>query len=496
LTETKPAETGQRAQSPRTGLALAIIVTGVLITAVDTTIVVLALPEIQRALHIGLSSVIWVIIGYLLVITLLATQVGRLGDMFGRVRMYEAGFLIFIVGSALCALAWNDVSIVVFRLLQGLGGALVTANSGAVIADTFPPERRGRAYGFNSIGWSLGAVIGIVLGGLIVTYISWRWIFWINVPIGGGAFIAAIRVLHDRGERQRRRIDWAGMVALGLGLFGVLWAMTKLATVSFSASVLGYLIGGVALICVFIAIERLTAEPMLDLSIFRIPTMTPSLLASLFQGLGSFAVLFLVIMYLQGGRGLRPIDASLLLVPGYVVGGFIGPWVGRMTDRIGPVLPATIGLAIQAVAFAIYAQLGLTSPLWVVVVASVVNGIGTGAFFPANTSAVMKAAPPRLFGISSGMLRTFANIGMVFSFAVAILVAANSIPRSLAFAIFVGSTSLHGRLATVFVQGVHAAFYSAICLVAIAAVLSALRGRHGYVRTARVAADTGSAPGR
>jgi EmrB/QacA subfamily drug resistance transporter len=481
VTDTKAAAPAAQAGQARTGLALAVIVTGVLITAVDTTIVVLALPEIQRALHIGLSSVIWVIISYLLVITILATQVGRLGDMFGRVRMYETGFLIFIIGSALCALSFSAATIVAFRVLQGIGGALVSANSGAVIADTFPAERRGRAYGFNSIGWSLGAVIGIVIGGLIVTYISWRWIFWINVPIGGAAFLAALRVLHDRGERQRRKIDFAGMLTLGLGLFGVLWAMTKLATSSADPVLIGYLAGGVILLAVFVAIEHSSREPMLDLSLFRIPTMTPSLLASMFQGLGSFAVLFLVIMYLQGGRGLRPIDASLLLVPGYVIGGCVGPWVGRLTDRIGPVLPATTGLAIQAVAFVIYAQLGVSSPLYLVVVASVVNGIGTGSFFPANTSAVMKAAPRNVFGIASGMLRTFANIGMVFSFTVAILVAAHSIPRGLAFAIFVGTTSLHGHLAAVFIQGVHAAFYSAMGLVALAAVLSALRGRRGFI---------------
>jgi EmrB/QacA subfamily drug resistance transporter len=495
VTDTKPAAPVAQVGQGRTGLALAVIVTGVLITAVDTTIVVLALPEIQRALHIGLSSVIWVLISYLLVITLLATQVGRLGDMFGRVRMYETGFLIFIIGSALCALSFSTASIVAFRILQGIGGALVSANSGAVIADTFPAERRGRAYGFNSIGWSLGAVIGIVLGGLIVTYISWRWIFWINVPIGGAAFLAALRVLHDKGERQHRKIDVAGMVTLGLGLFGVLWAMTKLATSAVDPALIGYLAGGILLLGTFVAVEHASREPMLDLSLFRIPTMTPSLLASMFQGLGSFAVLFLVIMYLQGGRGLRPIDASLLLVPGYVIGGFVGPWIGRLTDKIGPVLPATVGLAIQAVGFVIYAQLGLSSPLGLVVVASVVNGIGAGCFFPANTSAVMKAAPRKVFGIASGMLRTFANIGMVFSFTVAILVAAHSIPRGLAFAIFVGTTSLHGHLAGVFIHGVHAAFYSATGLVAIAGILSALRGRRGFIGVA-AAAERAEHPAR
>ncbi|MGH9104086.1 MAG: MFS transporter, partial [Acidimicrobiales bacterium] len=186
----------------RQGLALGVIVVGVLIIAVDTTIVILALPEIQRSLHVGISSVIWVILGYLLVLTLLGVQVGRIGDMFGRVRMYEAGFLVFILGSLACGLAWDEWSIVLFRLVQGVGGALVASNSGAVIADTFPPARRGRAYGFNAAGWSLGAVLGVVLGGVIVTYVSWRWIFLINVPIGGAAFLVARRVLADRGERR------------------------------------------------------------------------------------------------------------------------------------------------------------------------------------------------------------------------------------------------------------------------------------------------------
>ena len=149
----------------RRSLGMIVVMTGVLITAVDTTIVVLALPAIERELHVALSSVIWVVIGYLLVITLLATQVGRLGDMFGRVRMYEAGFAVFVIGSVLCALAWNEGAIIGFRIVQAVGGAFVTANSGAVIADLYPPKERGRAYGFNAVGWSMGAVLGVVLGG-------------------------------------------------------------------------------------------------------------------------------------------------------------------------------------------------------------------------------------------------------------------------------------------------------------------------------------------
>ena len=458
-------------------LAMIVVMTGVLITAVDTSIVVLALPEIEKGLKVGLASVIWIVIGYLLVITLLATQVGRLGDMFGRVKMYEAGFVIFILGSLLCALSFNETSIIVFRLIQGVGGALVSANSGAIIAGLYPPEERGKAYGYNSIGWSLGAVLGIVVGGIIVTYFSWRWIFWINVPIGLAATILALKVLHDKNEKLKHKLDPVGILMLGFGLFGVLWAITKLTTSSLNLSIILDIVIGLALLAGFYFFEKRQSEPMLNFSIFKVPAMTPSLLAALFQGMANFAVLFLVIMYLQGPRGLSPIHASLLLVPGYIVGSAIGPLAGKLADKIGPVIPATIGLGIQVIALFIYAHLSLNIGLWVVVVASVINGFGASFFFPANSSAVMKASPDNMFGISSGMLRTFSNIGMVFSFSVAILVASHSISKSLAFAIFVGVTSLHGHLAVAFSNGLHAAFYVLMIFMFIAALLSLSRGR-------------------
>jgi EmrB/QacA subfamily drug resistance transporter len=470
-----PAQTPSGGDS-KTGLALMVIMAGVLMTAVDTTIVVLALPEIQRSLHVALTNVVWVITSFLLVITLLSTQVGRLGDMFGRVRMYETGFAVFVLGSLLCALAWDEVSIIVFRVVQGIGGALIMANSGAVIADLYPREQRGRAYGFTSLGWTIGAVLGVVLGGLIVTYLSWRWIFWINVPTGIVAIGVALRVLHDKGERVRQRLDPLGMVTLGLGLFGVLWAITKLANEPFDASTAGYLVGGLALIGVFALVESRVAAPMLPLRIFKVPTMAASLCASLFQGLASFAVLFLVLMYLQGPRGLSPIHASLLLLPGYLISAGVSLYAGRLSDKYGAVLPATAGLALQVVALVLYAQLSNSTPLWWIVCIGTLSAVGACFFFPANSSAIMKAAPPDMFGIASGMLRTFSNIGMVFSFAVAILVASRSISRQLAFAIFVGTTSLHGQAAAAFTTGLHAAFYESVGFMVLAAVLSALRG--------------------
>jgi MFS family permease len=350
------------------------------------------------------------------------------------------------------------------------------ANSGAVIADLYPREQRGRAYGFTSLGWTIGAVLGVVLGGLIVTYMSWRWIFWINVPTGIVAIGIALRVLHDKAERVRQRLDPLGMVTLGLGLFGVLWAITKLTNGPFDAETAGFLIGGLTLIGVFVFVESRVAAPMLPLRIFKVPTMAASLCASLFQGLASFAVLFLVLMYLQGPRGLSPIHASLLLLPGYLISAAVSLYAGRLSDKYGAVLPATVGLAVQVVALVLYAQLSNSTPLWWIVCIGAVSAVGACFFFPANSSAIMKAAPPDMFGIASGMLRTFSNLGMVFSFAVAIFVASRSISRQLAFAIFVGTTSLHGQAAAAFTTGLHAAFYESVGFMVIAAVLSALRG--------------------
>lgn len=478
-----PASTAEAAPPPeRAGLALAVIITGVLVAAIDTTIVVLALPEIQRSLHAGLASLTWVIIGYLLVITLLAIQVGRLGDTYGRVKMYQAGFAIFVVGSLLCALSFDVASMVVFRIVQGVGGALISANAGAVIADTVPPASRGRAYGLMAVGWNLGAILGILLGGLITTYVSWRWIFGINVPIGTLAFLVGLRVLHERSPRQERRLDVAGAVLVGAGLFGILWAMVELATSPFDTAVAVALVAGAGLLVAFGFVERRTAEPMVDLGLLRVRTMTPSLLASLLQAVGTFAVLFLLTMYLQGVRGLTPIEASALLVPGYLVGAVVAPLGGRLADRLGPVLPATLGIGASVIALLLYGQLGTASAYALVVGASIVNGLGNGLFFPANTSAVMTATPPGAFGVASGLLRTFSNTGMVFSFSVALLVASRTIPKQVAFAIFVGTSRLTRRTGAEFTHGLHAAFYVSILLLVAAMALSAYRSVHRRTR--------------
>jgi MFS family permease len=268
--------------------------------------------------------------------------------------------------------------------------------------------------------------------------------------------------------------------------------MTKLTSESFNLAIGIFFAAGLVLLAVFLVSQAHVHDPVVKLAIFRIPTMTPSLFAALIQAAGNYAVLFLLIMYLQGVRGLSPLDASLLLIPGYVLGGFVGPFAGKLADRTSPVFPATAGLAVQVVALILYANLGTNVGLWMVVAASIVNGIGGAAFFPANNSAVMKASTPEVFGISSGMLRTFSNVGMVFSFAMAILVAAGTIPRKLAFAIFVGTTHLVTSVKGPFNNGIHSAFYASAVLMVFAALLSASRVfSHHHIKASALAPSQG-----
>jgi EmrB/QacA subfamily drug resistance transporter len=458
-------------------IALVVVMMGVMIAAVDTTIVVLALPVMMADLHTDLVTMVWVIMAYLLVMTVLTTQVGRFGDMFGRVRMYNLGFAVFTAGSVACGFATTGAALIAFRVAQAVGGALISSNSGAIIADTFPAAERGRAYGMTSIGYNTGAVLGILLGGLIITFINWRFIFFINLPIGVTALIMGVRVLRERSPRLARRMDLPGVALLGGGLLLFLVGLTDATGAGFTRPVAEMVAAGVVVIAAFVAWERFAQAPLLDLHLLRRRVLTASVFAASLQALGNFAILFLIIMYLQGVRGLSPFAASLLLVPGYVVGGFIGPWSGRIADRVGARTPASIGLLGQVCGVLVYATLGVATPLWVVVTAATINGIGSGFFFPANSSAVMADAPPKDYGVASGLLRTLSNVGMVTSFAVALLIASTAIPRQAAFAIFVGTTRLGAGLASAFVHGLHAALSGSIAFLALALVLSLLRGR-------------------
>ncbi|MDG6996981.1 MAG: MFS transporter [Nitrososphaerota archaeon] len=471
-------------------IALIVIMMGVMMSAVDTTAVVLGLPVMMTDLRSDIISMIWVIMAYLLVITILGTQVGRFGDMYGRVRMYNFGFAVFTGTSLLCGISSSGTELIAFRVLQGIGGALISSNSGAVIADTFEESQRGKAYGYAGIGWSVGAILGILIGGAFVTFLNWRYIFFINLPIGTVATIVGYVKLKERSPKIKRRIDAIGMTLLGSGLFLALYALTEMTGFGLSLMNSGILLAGVLVIIVFAFWERHTADALIQMSIIRERVLISSMLAAFFQSLAGFAVLFLIIMYLQGSRSLTPFNAALLLIPAYVLGGLVSPFSGRLSDKFGARVIASIGLVVQASGFLVYSTLGINTSFALVVVGAILNGVGSSSFFPANNSAVMSSAPPQAFGIASGLLRTFSNIGMVCSFAVALLVSSLSIPRQLAFKIFLGVGGLSPQLSQAFIVGMHAALLASIALLAIALVLSIMRGKERRTTIHRGTATT------
>ena len=446
-------------------------------TGIDTSAVVLGLPVMMQDLRSDLVNMIWVIMAYLLVITILGTQVGRLGDMFGRVRLYNLGFGLFTLGSLLCGLSSSGPQLIGFRVVQGLGGALIYSNSGAIIADTFPAKERGRAFGITGMGYSLGAIVGILVGGAFVTFLSWRYIFFINLPIGIAATAVGFFMLTERSPRIRARLDIGGIGILGASLFFLLFGMTNITGSGLTTEYVAEVAVGLLLLPAFVAFERRYSSPLLDLSLLKQRVLTASIFAAFLQSLASFAVLFLLIMYLQGPRDMTPWTAALLLIPGYVLGGALAPFSGRLSDKMGARVIASIGIALQTCGFLVYLTLGLTTPTYVVIIGAILNGAGNSSFFPANNSAVMASAPPKAYGVVSGLLRTFANIGMVSSFAVALLIASLSIPRQMAFEIFLGVGRIQGQLSSAFVDGMHVALVGSISVLLVALILSILRGK-------------------
>ncbi len=453
---------------------LFVVILGTLMASVDTTIVLLAFPTIAGSLHADLSTVLWTILIYLLIVSILTTQAGRISDLFGHGLLYNAGFVIFTVGSALCGFAPTATSLVAFRGIQAVGGAFMVATGTAILADTFPAAVRGRVFGFTAMGWNVGATLGIVLGGVLTTFVGWRYIFFINVPIGVVAVVLGYRFL-GVGNRTKARLDLVGMLLLAAVLGLIVYGATDFASYGASTWNLSLIVLGAAMAVPFLWWERRAVSPTINLVLFRSKLLSRSLGASFLQSLGYLATVFLLIMYLQGIRGLTPLDASLLLVPGYVLSSGLAPVAGRWADRWGPARLATLGIAFMLVGVLLYAQMGLTTPIVEVALISLVTGIGGALFWPSNNKAVMHDVPPGYYGAVSGLLRTLSNLGTIGSYTLVITVASLAIPRAVAFEVFVAGHSLIGSVSTEFLTAIHVAFYVMAAVLVVAAVLSATR---------------------
>jgi len=482
---------------PYKWIALSVTTIGVLMSAIDTTIVVLGLPSIMTSLRSDIVTMVWVIMGYILMSTVFLLTFGRIADIVGRVRMYNLGFLVFTIGSALCGLSQTALQLVIFRLVQGAGGAMLIVNSLAIITEAFPANERGRAMGWNAVTWGIGGIAGPVLGGLILSIASWRWIFYINVPVGIVGTVAAYVLLKEISTRGRReRFDLIGAATFSLGLVGVLLALTQGIYLGWlSAPILGLFGLSVVSFLVFLWHERHISYPVLDLRLFDNRVYSFSVLAAMFQSLAVFAVNFLMTFFLQAVQGYAPLQAALLLVPLPIVNALVAPLGGRLTDRIGGKIPASVGLVIQASALAWLALLQPHTPYPLVAGGLALMGLGGGLFWSPNTSTTMTAAPPARLGVASAALSTLRNTGMVSSFAVALAVAASTMPQQAMAGLFLGTAShLTAAQEQAFTAGMSHAFLVSLVICLVAAVFSVVR--EGRKATAMPVAQVNQPVGR
>ncbi|MGW5523589.1 MFS transporter [Gordonia sp. NPDC003950] len=424
-------------------VALSNTTAAVFMSALDGSIVIISLPAIFRGIGLdplaaqNIGYLLWMIMGYRLVQAVAVTTLGRLGDMFGRVRIYNAGFAVFTVASILLSFdpfhaSGAAIWLIVWRLLQALGGSMLTGNSAAILTDAFPADRRGFALGLNQVAALAGQLSGLVLGGLLAAW-DWRAVFWVNVPIGLFFTVWAYRKLRDNGERHPGRIDWWGNGAFAIGLSAILIAIT-IGLQPYNGQTMGWgnpvvialLVTGVLLLIVFVGIERGVAESMIELSLFRIRAFTAGNLAALCASLAQGGLQFVLIIWLQGiwlplhgyDYADTPLWAGIFMLP-LTCGFFVaGPLTGMLSDRFGARGFATVGMVFFGSSFIGLLFLPIVFPYWAFALLIALNGIGTGMFAAPNTSSIMGSVPARYRGVASGMRATFQNSGTALSIGV------------------------------------------------------------------------------
>ncbi len=441
-------------------VALSTTTLGVLIATINSSILLIALPDIFRGLKIdplapGNSSyLLWLIMGYLVVTAVLVVTFGRLGDMYGRVKMFNAGFAIFTLFSVALSVTWltgtpGVLWLIIMRILQGVGGALLMANSSAIITDAFPSNQRGLALGLNMVAGIAGSFLGLVIGGVLAP-VHWRFVFLVSVPFSLFGTAWGYAKLRDLSPRRHHVMDWWGNITFALGLIGVLVAITY-GIQPHGSHIMGWtnpwvlasMIGGLALLGVFCLIETRIEHPMFHLDLFRIRAFTFGNLASLLAGLGRGGLMFILIIWLQGiwlprhGYSFEstPLWAGIFMLPMTV--GFLvaGPLSGWLSDHYGARPFATGGMLIAVLSFVWFAALPVDFTYWMFAAALFFNGFGMGLFASPNRAAVMNALPANRRGVGGGMSTTFQNTSMVLSigifFSLMIVGLAGSLPQTM-----------------------------------------------------------------
>jgi EmrB/QacA subfamily drug resistance transporter len=450
-------------------------------SSLDTNIVIIALPSIGRDLT-GVTpiDILWIVLGYSLVTSVVLLSFGRLSDQFGRKRMYTAGFAVFTIGSALCSFSQTGLELVTFRMVQALGAAFLLSNGAAILTDAFPPHERGRALGVNQIAIVAGAVSGLLLGGVLTGLLGWRSIFYVNIPIGLVATVWSYYQLRELAELDSvQRIDWAGNLTFGAGLSSLLAGVTFYALgIIPVAEFAGLLLLALILLTAFVVIESRTPHPMFDLSLFRIPVFTGSSLAILLNSMARGAFAFVIVFYLQGPpRFLSPLTAGLYMIPVSASLATLGPISGALSDRFGSRKFAVLGLAISAVGFLLLAMIGSNTPFLGLLVPFILVGAGLGIFAAPNRASMMSSVPPRRRGVANGTGTTIMNAASTLSLGMAVLILSRSMPLGNLTAIFTGTQSSVPAAfsSSAFLNGIHLVFAISAVLLLVAIIPSALR---------------------
>lgn len=492
----KPAASRMQRQ-PNKWAVLAILAIGIFMATLDSSIVNISLPTIAHYFSVPLNGAIeWVIIAYLIVIAGVLLTIGRLADMVGRKVLWVLGVIIFTIGSALCGASPTLLFLIIARAFQGLGGALIMSVSPAILISAFPPEERGRALGMNAVFVALGTSVGPTLGGLITANFSWRWIFYVNVPLGIIGVIATLLVLRGDQARGRGRFDPAGALLLAVGLvcltlglsFGQEWGWSSFALIA------TMVVSGLAFIGL-VVIEQRLADPIIDFSLLRNRVFVSANISLIMNFLALFAVSFMLPFYLEELRGFSVIEAGLLLTPLPLAIAVIAPFSGALADRIGTRWLAAGGMLIACFGLVLISQLNAQSSVWDIIWRLVVTGVGQAIFQSPNNSALMGAAPRERQGVASGFLATGRVMGQSISVALAGAIF-TSMGGAIAGAILASGT-LHTHqpsnvllsLQNTFTAAFHTTFIVCACIAALGIFTSLVRGKEELNRARpRVAA--------
>ena len=384
-------------------------------SALDTSVVNTVLPIITKSFNSHIATVEWVVIIYLLIVSGLLLSFGRLGDIRGHRPVFLIGFSIFILSSALCGLAPSIDLLIVFRGLQAVGAAMLAANSPAILTKSFPASQRGQALGLQATMTYLGLTAAPSLGGWLTDLISWRAVFYINIPVGLFALaLAWMFIPTDEGSKEHVPFDYQGALLFLAGLVALLLALNQgYAWGWISPTIIGLLVFSALFLVLFIYIEQRSASPLLDLSLFRSRVFSAATVSAILNYIAVFSILLLMPFYLLNGREFTPSQTGMILTIQPIVMAIVAPISGSVSDRIGTRIPSIFGMLVLTVGIFFMSRLGPSTPIYQIAIVLSIVGLGTGAFISPNNSAIMGAAPRKRQGIAAGLLATARSTGMV-----------------------------------------------------------------------------------